>query len=695
MNEADALSRIEELSKILHYHNHLYYNESRSDISDFEYDRLFNELLQLEEGFPKLKLANSPTDRVGGDVISEFTNRAHTVPMLSLDNTYSFDELRDFHKRIVKLLGHDQVRYIVEPKIDGISMSIRYEQGQFAYALTRGNGEAGDDVSHNVRTIARVPLVLQGDPPEVWEARGEVFISKDQFIKINEQRLADGENLFANARNACSGTLKQLDSKIAAERKMDIYFYAIGSVEGYRLSSHSQMLEKSRALGLATTPFIRECENLDTVLAAINELDEKKDELPFEIDGAVIKVDSFSLQQELGFTSRAPRWAIAYKYAAEKAQTRLNDVTIQIGRTGVLTPVAELETVQLSGTQVSRATLHNFREVQRKDIRIGDLVEIEKAGEIIPAVLRPIVDQRTGTERFIVKPKCCPSCEAEVEENEEEVAIRCPNFYCPEQVKFRLTHFVSRPCMDIQSLGEANIQTLIKLNLVKEPADLFLLDEQAFKLIASQEGQGERSAAKIKDGLEAAKANPPWRLLHGLGIRMVGKRSAQRLLDALGSIPNIAKATADELVAIQDIGDKVASEIIQYFSEEENQRQLTIFADSGCTLEAEVKESVVDHFFSGKTIVLTGTLHEMTRQEASEKLQALGASISGSVSKKTDLLIAGEKAGSKMKKAQSLGVAIMDEAGMLAHFSGASEAEEEAVNEAIEDQSHFGELFQQ
>ncbi|MCJ8332513.1 MAG: NAD-dependent DNA ligase LigA, partial [Lentisphaeria bacterium] len=551
----EASEQIAKISKQLEYHNNKYYIEADPEVSDFEYDRLYKELEKLESEHPELMRDDSPTQKVGGLVLSSFEQFDHPVPMLSLDNTYSADELRAFHKRIVKLLGHENFDYFVEPKIDGVSISIRYENGSLLRALTRGNGATGDNVTHNVKTIGSVPLRLQGDDiPAIWEARGEVFIAKKEFEKMNAELEANGEQLYANARNTCAGSLKQLDSNVAAQRPMDIFFYATGEVDGPDIETHQMMIEQLTSYGLKVCDFTRSCKDIDSALAAIEELETLKAELPYEIDGAVIKVNDYSLREELGFTSKAPRWAISYKYAAEKAITRLKDITIQVGRTGILTPVAELEPVFLSGSTVSRATLHNFEELERKGVRIGDMVEIEKAGEIIPAVLRYIESERDGSETSISVPEACPSCQGPVEKVEGGVAVKCPNLECPDQVKYRLSHFVSRTAMNIDNLGEAIIEMLIEQDVVKAPADLYEIDEIAYARLSDVDGLGSLSLKKIETNIEASKSNPPWRLIHGLGIRQVGKRASERLMEHFNNIDALMAASLDELQNIDDIG---------------------------------------------------------------------------------------------------------------------------------------------
>lgn len=662
MNDDEIRHRIETLRRDLDYHNHLYHVEAQPEVSDAEYDRLYAELADLEAANPRLVTPNSPTQRVGGAVLTEFVSYPHSVPVLSLDNTYSPDELRAFHGRVMRNLGLDQIDYFVEPKIDGASVSLRYENGRLIRALTRGNGVTGDDVTANVRTIRSVPSRLPGaDPPAIWEARGEVFMAKDDFARLNEEREAAGEAAFANARNATAGSMKLLDSGEVAKRPLDVIFYARGEIVGTPTATQMEFVESLQEFGFKTCAFSRVCSGIDGVLAAVDDLENERTRFLYEIDGAVIKVNRFDLQDRLAATAKAPRWAIAYKYAAEKAVTRLKELTVQVGRTGVLTPVAELEPVVLSGTTISRATLHNFEEIARKDIRIGDAVEIEKAGEIIPAVLRPLIERRTGSEGVIAVPAACPSCGGAVVAGDREVAIRCVNTECPEQVKNRLRHFASRGAMDIETLGESMIELLVDNDFVRSPADLYeFTDDQQCRLTEFG-GLGERSVQKLLDALEQSKSNPPWRLLFGLGIRHVGERAARTLIDFYSDIDVITKVPSDQLTEVPDIGPIVADSIVEFVQNDANQLILERLRAAGVKFKVAVAAVRSDSMFYGKACVITGTLSDLTRDQARDMLLNLGAKVSGSVSAKTDFLIAGESAGSKLDKAQKLGVRILDE----------------------------------
>lgn len=663
-------ARIEHFRKELEHHNYFYYVEAQPEISDTEYDRLYAELIKLEDENPHLVVPHSPTQKVGGQVLSEFTSYPHSCPMLSLDNTYSADELRSFHKRVVKILGAGEVVYFVEPKIDGVGISIRYENGILTRALTRGNGEIGDDVTENIRTVKSIPSRLLGEsPPEIWEARGEVFITKKDFARLNEEKESKGEPLYANARNTTAGSLKLLDSKKVAKRPLDALFYTCGEIRVWEIRTQESLIQSLKKLGLKVPSFVRVCGGIEETLTAIRDLEDIRHDFPYELDGAVVKVNRVDFQNKLGFTAKSPRGAIAYKYEAEKAITRLRDVIFQVGRTGVITPIAELESVLLSGTTVSRATLHNFDEIARKDIRIGDQVEVEKAGEIIPAVLRSIIESRTGGERKIEQPDRCPSCGKILTAGEREVAVRCVNPECEQQVKGRILHFAGRGTMDIETLGEALVELLVDNGFARNPADLYELTEEQISRLKEFEGLGVKSVEKLLQKIEESKENPPWRLLFGLGIRHVGAKAARLLVDYFSDINRIAAADTDALTQVPEIGPIVAGSVRRYFCNDENRRVLARFEKCGlkfCGGDAEVKSSP----FAGTTCVLTGTLTRMKRDEAKEILLTMGANVTGSVSAKTDYVIVGENAGSKLQKAMELGIKILSETEFLEKLSG-------------------------
>ena len=676
MNLEQAEARLNELRQQIHYHNRRYYVDATPEIDDQTYDALYRELVDLEAQFPALSRPDSPSQRVGGEPLDGFEKKAHAVPMMSLDNTYNEDELREFDRRVRERLDTDSVVYTVEPKIDGVSLSLRYEQGLLVLALTRGDGTVGDDVTANVRTIRSIPLRLTGDaPPSLLEARGEVFMSRAAFQSLNHTRELAGQTAFANARNATAGSLKLQDPRQVAKRPLDAIFYGQGQLDGLDVSTQQKLLECLTAAGLPTAGPVAVAVGVDAVFDAVRTLGEGRDAFPFEIDGAVIKVNDLASRQLLGVTAKAPRWAIAYKYAAQRAQTRLRDITVQVGRLGTLTPVAELEPVVLAGSTVSRATLHNYEDLARKDIRIGDLVEIEKAGDVIPAVVRAIVEKRTGSEIPPPLPLACPACYAGVVVSEEEVAIRCLNPSCPAQVKERLQHFASRGAMDIQTLGEALVALLVEHEIACTPAELYELGPVAIKRLEAMPGLGQKSVSKLRAGIATSRNNPPWRLIFGLGIRHVGAKAAQTLMDHFRTVDDLAAAAQDALTEIPEIGPIMAESIVTFFAAEGNQDQLQRLRKAGVRFAAgnQAKEVLVSAF-NDKTCVLTGRLEQMTRDEACSLLARLGAKVTESVSRKTDFVIAGEDAGSKLRKARELGVAVLDEAAFI-ELSGAAATE--------------------
>ncbi|NOY80369.1 MAG: NAD-dependent DNA ligase LigA [Kiritimatiellaeota bacterium] len=671
MDRDTAAKRMADLRQRIRRHDYLYYVEAAPEISDSAYDRLFRELRDLEAAFPELVPEDSPTRRVAGQPLSGFVSRPHRVPMLSLDNTYSEAELREFDARVDRWLGAGiPVEYVVEPKIDGVSLSLRYEDGRLVQALTRGNGREGDVVTANVRTIRSIPLRLRcAAPPAVFEARGEVFMSREEFARLNQAREEAGETPFANPRNATAGSLKLLDPREVAGRPLDAVFYGHGEIVGLTVERQTDLLQLFREYGLKSPEFTQTATGIEEVLAAVRRLAELRSGFAYEIDGAVVKINEFELRERLGATARAPRWAIAYKYAAEKARTRLRDITVQVGRTGALTPVAELEPVGLAGSTISRATLHNFDEIERKDIRLGDLVEIEKAGEVIPAVVSVVLEARTGHERPVQRPVSCPVCRGPVRRGRDEVVIRCVNPECPAQVRERLRHFAARGAMDIETLGEAVVNLLVDEGLVATPADLYELGPREFNRIANLPGLGFKSAQNLQAAIEKSKQNPPWRLLFGLGIRHVGAKAAQILMQHFGSIDVLMNASEEELTQVPEIGPIMAESIAAFFRNDANRRQIERLRRAGVRFETGPRTSSgaagQASLFMGKTVVLTGTLAGMTRDAAKQKLVELGANVTGSVSAKTDFLIAGDSPGSKLQKARALGVTILSEADFL------------------------------
>ncbi len=654
MSHTEAATRAAPLRTEIDRHNRLYYVEARSEISDQQFDVLLRELQDIEAKFPDLLTPDSPTQRVGGAPLEGFTQIRHTVPMMSLDNTYSEEELIAFFARVQKGLGRERIDCVIEPKVDGVAITIRYENGLLKHGATRGDGQTGDDVTNNLKTIRTLPLRLPQDGPQTFEVRGEVFMPKAGFAKLNEERDEAGEQRFANPRNSTAGTLKLLDPTIVAKRPLDIVFY--GLTDASDVQSQTDVHALLDQAGLRKADLIWHANSAEGLLTAIRELDVKRKSLPYETDGAVIKVNSFADQRELGVTSKAPRWAIAYKYQPEQAETKLLAIDIQVGRTGALTPVARLEPVLISGSTVSNATLHNYEEIQRKDIRIGDVVVIEKAGEIIPAVVTVKKEHRSGHEPHVHAPTHCPVCGTAVHRDEEQVVIRCPNPHCPEVVKRRIEHFVSRAAMDISGLGESVIAQLVEVKLVSDVADLYALNEL---VLARLERVGSKSIDNYLKAIESSKQQDPWRLVFGLGILHVGAGGARKLLEHFGSIDSIAAASIEDLTQCPDIGAIVAPSIHAWFRDEANIQLLGRLKAAGLNFTQKNVTAASDKL-NGSTWVITGTLSH-DRETIADVIRANGGKISSSVSGKTTHLLAGEDAGSKLDKAIKLGVKTVTE----------------------------------
>jgi len=671
-----AKARHAALTEEIRRHDHAYYVEAKPVISDFDYDRLYRELLDLERDFPELATPDSPSHRVGGKPLDKFNSVQHLTPMMSLDNTYSQDEVRAFVERVQKLVPGQKLEWVVEPKVDGLAVNLRYEQGVFALGATRGDGTNGDDITANLKTIRSLPLRLkaQRDLPRIIEVRGEVFFPTKVFEKLNAERQAAGEELFANPRNTAAGTLKQLDPALVAKRKLDIMLYGTGKVEGGRVpETQQELLGWLKALGFKTPEKIWHCESVDELLRAIEELDKVRRTFPYETDGAVIKLDSIPLRERLGATSKAPRWGMAYKYAPEQGETKLNAITVQVGRTGALTPVAELDPVFLAGTTVKRATLHNEDQIKRLDVRVGDIVVIQKAGEIIPEVVRVVTAKRRGQEKPFRFPKECPECGSKVskggtagseagampEPSDEAAVWRCTNPDCPAQVRGRIEHWCSRGAMDIEGGGEVLAAQLVKSGLVRDVADLYKL---TVKEVAGLERMGEKSAQNFIDGVAASKSRDAWRVLYGLGILHVGAGVAKSLGRAFASVDEVFAAGVNQLSEAEDVGEVIAQSLTQWSADPRNRKLVARLDEAGVNLKSSLyKAAAATGPFSGKTFVLTGTLPTLSREQASAKIESLGGKVTGSVSKKTDYVLAGEDAGSKLEKAQKLGVKIIDE----------------------------------
>lgn len=703
MTHAAAQKRHAELAEEIRRHDHAYYVEAKPVISDQEYDRLYRELLDLETARPELRTPDSPSQRVGGKPVEGFATVQHLRPMMSLDNTYSQEEVRQFIARAQKLLPNEKLEWTVEPKIDGLAVNLRYENGMFTVGATRGDGTHGDDITTNLKTIRSIPLRFQwpegrrnaksneadlfgsdGGLPTVLEVRGEVYLQLEGFKKLNAERVALGEEPFANPRNAAAGSLKQLDPTIVAKRPLDMIVYNAGHVAGAPVpQTQVAFIDWLKALGFKTPDKLWLCQSSDDVLAAIDELDKIRRKFEYDTDGAVIKLNAIPLREKLGATSKAPRWAFAYKYAAEQAETKLKSITIQVGRTGALTPVAELEPVLLAGTVVKRATLHNEDDMRRKDIRVGDTVIIEKAGEIIPAVVQVVTAKRTGAEREFHFPKTCPECGSKVSRGvasvdgpselgdpseevsphkptEANVVLRCTNPDCPAQVRGRIEHWCARGAMDIEGGGEALVAQLVAHGLALDVADLYRLRRDE---LLQLERMGEKSAQNFLAAIEASKSRDLWRLLFGLGILHVGAGVAKALSRAFPNLDELMRASVDELNAVEDIGDVIARSVAQWFGDSRNRALIERLRKAGLNFDSSLfTKAAASGKFVGKTFVLTGTLPSMTREEAAAKIEALGGKVSSSVSNKTDYVLAGDEAGSKLEKAQKLGVPVIDEA---------------------------------
>ncbi|ALR16207.1 NAD-dependent DNA ligase LigA [Vibrio natriegens] len=662
-----VLQRLEELKESLHYHAVRYYVEDNPEIPDAEYDRLMRELLDIEAQHPDLVTVDSPSQRVGGKPLSEFSEVQHEVPMLSLDNAFDDSELDSFHKRAQDRVGNQSVKqYCCEPKLDGLAVSLLYENGVLVQAATRGDGTTGENITENVRTINAIPLKLRGnDWPERLEVRGEVFMPKAGFEKLNELARQKGDKVFVNPRNAAAGSLRQLDSRVTASRPLSFYAYSVGVVQGAELaSSHYERFLQIKSWGLPMCPETKRVDSLADVKAYYQDILQRRDALPYEIDGVVIKIDDIAIQERLGFVARAPRWAIAYKFPAQEEITTLNDVEFQVGRTGAITPVAKLEPVFVGGVTVSNATLHNADEIERLQVKIGDQVVIRRAGDVIPQVVSVIRERRPENAREIVFPSLCPVCDSHVERIEGEAVTRCTGgLVCQAQRKQALKHFVSRKALDVDGLGDKVIEQLVDREMVETPADLFKLSAGILTVL---ERMGPKSAQNIVNALDKSKLTTLPRFLYSLGIREVGEATAANLAQHFKTLEAIQVATEEQLIEVQDIGVIVAKHITTFFGEEQNQAVVKDLLEQGIHWpEISAPEQGVELPLEGKTVVLTGTLSQLGRSEAKEALQALGAKVTGSVSKKTDILFAGENAGSKLAKAQDLGIEIKTEQDLL------------------------------
>jgi DNA ligase (NAD+) len=659
-----ALKRLGTLRDEIRRHEQLYYVLSAPQISDQEYDALERELRDIETQFPDLITPDSPTQRVGERPSTQFAQFAHRVPMLSLDNTYSADELREFEERIFRLVGKREVLYTAELKVDGLSIALHYEQGRLVRGVTRGDGVRGDDVTPNVRAIRSVPLVLAGrDVPVELEARGEVYLPRARFEALNREREAAEDEPFANPRNAAAGTLKQLDARVVAARGLDVFLYAVAQIGGATLSGQWEALERLRGWGLRTNPAARLCRGLGEVLDYCSEWHEKRDSLEYDIDGVVVKVDDFALQAELGMTAKFPRWAIAYKFPARQARTVVRDIVVQVGRTGRLTPVANLDPVFLAGSTVSRATLHNEEEIARKDVRVGDTVVIEKGGDVIPKVVEVVHELRPAGAAAWEPPARCPECGTPARKIEGEVDRRCPSAACPAQVVERLRHYAWRSAMDIEGLGDAVVQQLVERKLVRDFADLYALRfEDLAPLFAPKAKKGESlGAKKLLDEIEKSKSRELRRLIFGLGIRFVGERAATLLARHFRSLDALAHASLEEIDALYEIGPSVAQSVYDWLRQDGSRELIERLKKAGVRV-AEESQETAPQSFAGMQFVLTGGLERMTREQAKAAIEARGGRVTSAVSKKTSVVVVGKDPGSKHDKARELGVRCVDEA---------------------------------
>lgn len=658
----DARQELEQLREQIERHNHLYYVLDRPEISDAEYDRLFRRLLDIEASHPEWVTPDSPSRRVGAPPLEAFESLTHRVPMLSLGNAFDEGELRAFDTRIKRFLGADPAEsldYVAELKLDGLAVSLVYENGVFTTGATRGDGTTGENVTLNLRTIKSIPLRLRLDnPPPVFEARGEVLMFREAFQALNQARADAGEPLFANPRNAAAGSIRQLDSRITASRNLSFFAYAVGAADGVALATHLELLAFLESAGFPVNPHTRRCAGIDEVVAFCRRWQERRHELPYEIDGVVVKINSVALQERLGAVSRSPRWAIAYKFPAEQQRTKLRKVEFKVGRTGAITPVAIMDPVVVAGSTVSRATLHNEDEMSRKGVRIGDTVIVQKAGDVIPEVVGVVTSERTGEEREILFPTRCPACGAEVHRPQGEAVARCSGVACPAQARQRLEHFVSRGAMDIDGVGPALLDQLLSAELVKDPADLYFLTEEQ---LAGLDRMAEKSARNVVEAIAASKHPPLARLLFALGIRHVGARVAEVIARHFGSLAAIASASRDDLAAIPEVGPAIAESVERFFRQDSTRQLLRKLQEAGVEPLAPEPPPTAGSDIAGKTFVFTGTFTRFTRREAETLVQSLGGKASSSVSKKTDFVVAGDAAGSKLEKARSLGVPVLTE----------------------------------
>jgi DNA ligase (NAD+) len=676
----------DQLRQRIEHHNYLYYALDQPEITDAEYDLLLEELKQLEAAHPDLMTPDSPTQRVGAEPVEAFTHVEHPQPMFSLANARNEDELEDWHRRLVKLLGEadidpDAVAFVTEPKIDGLAVSLVYENGHFTRGATRGNGEVGEDVTTNLRTIGAIPLVMRMDedetPPAVVEVRGEVYLPLRAFEQLNEERVAEGESPFANPRNAAAGSVRQLDPRIADRRPLNIWCYQVGYTEGLKLESHSEALAWLTSHGFRVNGLVERHDSFSGVSEACSAWEERRSGLDYDIDGAVVKVDSYAMQDALGIVGRDPRWAVAYKFAPSIAETRLLEIGINVGRTGALNPFAVMEPVEVGGVTVSHATLHNEEDIHRKDVRVGDRVIVQRAGDVIPQVVGPVAQKRTGKEKIFHIPENCPSCGSRVVHPEDEVVARCPNKSCPSQIVESIKHFVSKGAMDVDGVGEKVVENLFELKLTQNMADLYYLKpEDLLGLVTSvsvnkkgnkvEHRLQETSVNNILSALEASRERPFHRVLFALGIRHVGSINAQLLAENFSDIEALMAADEEQIAAVEGIGPVIAASVRDYFNEPHNVETVDRLRAAGLSFAADTANDAVELPFAGKRFVLTGTLTTLSRSEAKEKIEALGGRVSGSVGRNTDYVVIGENPGSKADKARELEKTLLSEVDFIA-----------------------------
>ena len=660
MDNDSAAKRIHELRTVIEYHNRRYYQQDAPEISDAEYDRLMRELQDLEAMYPDDDLVSSPTQRVGADPLSKFSPFSHPQAMLSLANAFSSQEILDFDSRIRRLAKQDQIDYVAEPKLDGLAVNLIYEDGLFQRGATRGDGFTGEDVTQNLKTISSMPLRIKQkgsrSVPEFIEVRGEVYIEKKPFAKLNRRREEDGEDPFANPRNAAAGSLRQLDPKVTARRPLNIFLYGIGTVRGIRFSSHWEILKTLADWGFPVNPLISQAQDISACIDYFEQIHSIRPGLPYEIDGVVIKVNNLSVQESLGNVSRSPRWALACKFPPEQATTIIREIVVQVGRTGTLTPVAIMEPVSVGGVMVSRATLHNEDEIIKKDIRLGDTVVIQRAGDVIPEIIKIVESKRNGHEKFFRMPSHCPQCGSEIVRVEGEAAHRCVNLSCPAQIKEHIRHFASRGAMDIEGLGEKVSAHLFDARLIHDPADLYFLTKEQ---LLGLDRQARKSSEKLLEAIARSKTPPLDKFIFALGIRHVGEQTAKILARHFGSMENLIKANIDDLTTLNEIGPEIAQSIVEFFSENKNRKVMEKFHLAGVSPLAQ--DTVTDTTLKGKSFVFTGSLESMGRNEAKALVESRGGVVQSSVTGKTSYVVAGSEPGSKLDKARRQGISVISE----------------------------------